>query len=134
MPATYFTRNFDTFKSYIGSGKWHELSAKLGPPWNHTKTVPRKALACFDRSGQGIAVFSPNAEFWNYGPNLSRKSKDPLAAPCVHIAPVASLRVGRRANLKYRYWLVTGTESQIAKRLDALWEKYKDERAELTNK
>jgi len=33
----------------------------------------------------------------------------------------------------YRYWLVVGTEAEIAQRLDDLWNKYGTEKAQLTN-
>lgn len=132
IPATYFTRNFDTFRSYLGEGKWREETAKAGPPWSKAKSS-RKAMACFVKDGQGIAIFSPDAEFWNFGPHADGKTDDPLAGPCVHIAPITSVELGPRSTLRYRYWLVVGKESQISQRLDALWEKYSDDRVEVTN-
>jgi hypothetical protein len=132
VPATYFTRNFDTFKSYQGSGRWREEKSKPGPPWGRLE-LARNAMACFDRAGQGIAIFSPSASSWNYGPHAAGKSDDPLAAPCVHIAPVARAKLGPRSTYKYRYWLVMGTEATMAARLDQLWDKYSEERAELSN-
>ena len=132
IPATYFTRNFDSFKDYEGGGRWRELPQKAGPPWSKAKSA-RKALACFNEAGQGVAVFSPNAETWNYGSHATPKTDAPLGAPCVHIAPVVRVLLGPRSTLKYRYWLVTGNESQIAEQLEALWGKYKDDRVELTN-
>ena len=132
IPATYFTRNFDQFKSYTGPAKWRELPKKPGPPWSRAKSA-RKAIACFDKDGQGVAIFSPNAENWNYGPHAGPMTDDPLGGPCVHIAPVMRVLLGPRSTLKYRYWLVTGTAPEIATQLDTLWEKYKDERAQLTN-
>ena len=130
VPATYFTRNFDTFKTYLGSGRWRTETTKPGPPWSRTSDSPRKAMACFDKDGQGIAVFSPSARSWNYGPVGRPGTSDPLAAPCVHIAPVARTKLGPRSTYSYRYWLAVGTEEQIAKRLDALWDKYSKETAE----
>ncbi|MFT4546483.1 MAG: hypothetical protein ACI8XO_000044 [Verrucomicrobiales bacterium] len=131
IPATYFTRNFDTFKMYEGAGKWSELSQKPGPPWGNTKAT-RNAIACFEKSGQGVAIFSPAAATWNYGPHAGGKTDDPLGGPCVHIAPVARVLLGPRSTVKYRYWLVTGTESEIGRQLEKLWEKYKGERIQLS--
>ncbi len=134
VPATYFTRNFDTFKSYLGDGRWRPDTQKPGPPWGKADP-PRNAMACFDRSGQGIAVFSPSASSWNFGPHAGggAGTDDPLAGPCVHIAPVALAELGPRTTLRYRYWLVVGTENTIAERLEALWTKYQNERVEVTN-
>jgi hypothetical protein len=132
VPATYFTRNFDTFKSYLGDGRWRTEPQKIGPPWSKAD-ASRKAMACFNKAGQGIAIFSPNARSWNYGPHAGGKSDDPLAGPCVHIAPVARAKLGPRSIYKYRYWLAVGTETQIAKRLDTLGGKYATDTAELRN-
>ncbi len=132
IPATYFTRNFDSFKSYLGDGGWRAESVAPGPPWGKADP-PRKAMACFNRDGQGVAVFSPNAVTWNFGPHAGGRSDDPRAGPCVHIAPVARVNLRPRSTFRYRYWLVVGNEAQIGKRLDELWAKYKNERAELIN-
>ncbi|MFC7336027.1 hypothetical protein ACFQY0_02465 [Haloferula chungangensis] len=131
LPATYFTRNFDTFKSYLGDGKWKTETTAPGPPWGRTK-IQRKAMACFDASGQGIAIFSPNAESWNFGPHAKSGTSDPLAGPCVHIAPVAFVPLGPRSTLRYRYWLVVGTDAEIAKSLDLLWQRHSTERLQLS--
>ena len=130
VPATYFIRCFDTFRSYLGDGRWRLESCKFGPPWSRTK-APRDALACFASNGQGIAIFSPEASTWNYGPTLEGDSDDPLDPACVHIAGVTTAELGRRSTYRYRYWIVVGKEKQIAKRLDELWVKYSSERAEL---
>lgn len=123
IPACYFTRNFDTIKSYLGKGTWRTESQPVGPPWG-TVTTPIQAMACFKEDGQGIAIFSPAAESWNFGPHGNGKSSNPAAAPCIHIAPVGFVELGPRSVLSYRYWLVTGTESEITKRLDELEAKY----------
>ncbi len=130
VPACYFTRNFDTLKSYLGGGKWREESAAIGPPWNHARP-PRGAMACFNSDGQGVAVFSPSGESWNFGPHAGGRSADPSAAPCVHLAPVILARLAPRATFTYRYWLVVGTETQIEDRLEALWSLYAGERPEI---
>jgi hypothetical protein len=135
VPATYFTRNFHTFKTYLGDGTWRTERKKVGPPWSRTTDVPRKAMACFEKTGgQGIAIFSPNAQNWNYGSHVGAPiTDDPLGGPCVHLAPVARAKLGPRSTYRYRYWLVTGDEKTIAKRLETLWEKHATERATLTN-
>ena len=132
IPATYFVRSFDTFKSYLGDGKWRTESTKQGPPWSHARP-PRKAMACFNAEGKGIAIFSPAGDQWNYGPHAGGKTDDPLGGPCVHIAPVTTVKLGPKSSLKYRYWLVLGTEKEIATRLDELWTKYAEEQVEVTN-
>jgi len=131
IPATYFTQNFDTFKSYLGEGRWRTESTKPGPPWSKANP-PRKVMACFNQAGQGVAIFSPNAESWNYGPHAGGKTDDPLGAPCVHIAPVTGAKLAPRSIYAYRYWLVVGTEDRIVKRLNILWEKYAADSAQLT--
>jgi arylsulfatase A-like enzyme len=130
IPACYFARKFDTFKSYLGEGNWRAEPENKGTPWRHA-TVPRGAMACFAKDGQGIAVFSPSAKVWNFGPHGEGDSEDPLADPCVHIAPVDLVEIGPKSTLKYRYWLLVGTETQIAQQLDTLWQKYSSERVEV---
>ena len=133
VPALYFTRNFSEFQSYLGEGKWRLESQPPGPPWGKA-APPRKAIACFEKGGEGIAVFSPTAtEHWNFGPHAGGSSPDPMAAPCVHLAPISKVNLGPRSTLGYRYWIVAGTKDSIVKRLDELWEKYSEESFELTN-
>lgn len=128
LPACYFTRCFGTFKSYVGDGNWRDESQPPGPPWGRA-TPPRKAMACFDAAGQGIAVFSPvSTGPWNFGPHGQGGSADPQAGPCVHIAPIATVKLDPLAVLHYRYWLVVGTASDIATRLDGLWKAHETER------
>lgn len=132
IPACYFTRNFDTVKSYLGDGHWRTEVQPPGPPWGKA-TPPRKAMAMFNQDGQGIAIFSPSAtQPWNFGPHAGGKSDDPQAGPCMHVAPIGLAVLGPKSIYRYRYWLVTGTEPELATRLDALWKKYSGERAELT--
>lgn len=131
VPACYFTRTFDTLLSYLGDGQWREESAPLGPPWTKAQP-PRRAMACFNKDGQGIAIFSPvSGDTWNFGPVGARLTPDPKAAPCVHVAPLTTAALGPRSTFRYRYWLVTGTKEEIAKRLEALWTSYADEKAAL---
>jgi hypothetical protein len=133
IPACYFTRNFQDIRSYLGNAKWRSEKQPPGPPWGKTDP-PLKAMACFEPSGQGIAVFSPtSASTWNFGPHGFGSSDDPAAGPCVHVAPIDHVLLGPKSTFRYRYWLVVGTEKQIAPRLDALWLKYSGERAELSN-
>lgn len=133
VPACYFTRNFSLFKSYLGEGRWRDESQTPGPPWGKARP-PRRAMACFAANGQGVAVFSPSGtEPWNFGPHGGGNTGDPAAGPCVHIAPIARVKLGPRSTLCYRYWLVVGAETQIAARLDALWEKYAGERVNVSN-
>ncbi len=133
IPACYFTRNFSTIKSYLGQGQWRAEQQPPGPPWGKAEP-PLKAMACFAANGQGVAVFSPtSARTWNFGPHGAGASDDPAAGPCVHVAPLDRVNLGPQSAYRYRYWLVVGTEAQIAARLDLLWQKYSTERAELTN-
>ena len=132
IPACYFTRNFSTFKSYQGDGKWQSETQPPGPPWGKAHP-PRKEMACFDAGGQGIGIFSPAAtQPWNFGPHAGGQSRDPAAGPCVHIAPIDRVLLGPKSTYRYRYWLVTGTEAEIAERFDALWSRYSEEKASLT--
>jgi hypothetical protein len=90
-------------------------------------------MACFEANGQGIAIFSPSAVLWNFGPSGPGNTTDPSAAPCTHIAPVAIVELGPQSTLTNSYWLVTGTEQEIATTLDILWEKHAKEKFTLTN-
>jgi hypothetical protein len=132
VPACYFTRNFSIFRTYLGEGNWREEPCKPGPPWSQARP-PLRAMACFSANGQGVAVFSPAAEAWNFGPHADGQSDDPLAGPCVHIAPVTLAKLGPRSTFNYRYWLIVGTKESMAIRLDSLWEKYRDERPQITD-
>jgi len=132
IPACYFTRNFDQVESYLGEGRWRGESAPLGPPWGKAQP-PRHAMACFESGGQGIAVFSPSSQgHWNFGPHGHGQSDDPLHGSCLHVAPLDRVALGPRSCYRYRYWLVVGDRETLASRLDALWEKYASEQAELT--
>lgn len=131
VPACYFTRNFRVFKSYLGAGEWRTEEQPTGPPWGKA-SPPRRAMACFALNGQGVAVFSPGAmEPWNFGPHGGGNSSEATDGPCVHVAPITKVELGPRSTLRYRYWLVVGTEAEIAARLDSLWDKYSAERVEL---
>jgi len=131
IPACYSTRNFGTVKTYLGDQQWRTESQPPGPPWGKTQP-PRKAMALFAPNGQGVAVFSPVAtQPWNFGPHAGGASDDPKAGPCMHVAPIDRVMLGPKSTYRYRYWLLVGTEPQIAARLDALWEKYSAERAGL---
>lgn len=133
IPACYFTRNFATVKSYLGDGQWRAESQPPGPPWGKV-LPPRKAVAVFNADGQGVAVFSPVAPGnWNFGPHGGGLSADPAAGPCMHVAPLDRVNLGPKSTYRFRYWLVVGTEKELAARLDVLWKKYSEEKAELTN-
>ncbi|TWU37720.1 hypothetical protein Q31b_45090 [Novipirellula aureliae] len=133
IPACYFTRNFKTVKTYLGEGKWRLEHQVPGPPWGHANP-PRKAMAVFEASGQGVAVFSPSSRAsWNFGPHGDGLSSDPTDGPCMHIAPIDRVLFGPKSTYRYCYWLVIGDESQITLRLDELWTKYSNEKSLLTN-
>ena len=133
IPACYFTRSFKLAKTYLGKGQWHTESQPPGPPWGHA-TPPRKAMACFNAEGQGVAIFSPaSAASWNFGPHGGGASDDSAAGPCMHVAPLDRVSLGPQSEYRFRYWLVVGDEAQIANRLDALWAKYAGERARLSD-
>ncbi len=130
IPACYFTRNFADAKSYLGDGQWREEKQLPGPPWGRT-LPPRNAMAFFCKSGQGIALFSPSAtQHWNFGPHGGGLSDDPVAGPCMHVAPLDQVSLAAQSTYRYRYWLVVGDAISIAMRLDQLWEKYSTEKAE----
>ncbi len=131
LPACYFTRNFETVRSYLGDGKWRAENQRPGPPWGKT-SPPRKAMAMFERSGQGVAVFSPTSgESWNFGPHGGGLSTNPTDGPCMHVAPIDRVKIGHNSTFRYRYWLVIGNETEIASQLDSLWTKYSAERSQL---
>ncbi len=135
VPACYFTRNFDLVKSYLGNGQWQTEPITSGPPWSKAHP-PKKAMALFNADGQGIAVFSPcSTEHWNYGPADFGPGAhdDPKATPCMHVAPIALVKLGPKSTYSYRYWLVLGTEKEIAARLDILVKKYIAEESVLTS-
>lgn len=45
--------------------------------------------------------------------------------------PKNTVNLDPRSTYRYRYWLIVGTEDEIATRLDALWEKHRHETGEL---
>jgi hypothetical protein len=127
IPACYFTRNFSTVKTYLGDGQWRAESQPPGPPWGHA-LPPRKAMACFNADGQGVAMFSPVSDgSWNFGPHGVVESDDSSAIPCMHMAPLDRVSLGPKSVYRFRYWLVVGAEAQIANRLDELWKLYSEE-------
>jgi hypothetical protein len=131
IPACYFTRNFNLMKSYLGDGKWKIESQKPGPPWGRTNP-PQDAMAFFEPGGQGVAVYCPCSRgHWNFGPHAGGNSDDPLAGPCMHVAPLDRVKLGPDSIYRYRYWLIVGDEASIAKRLDRLITKYSQEEAKL---
>jgi hypothetical protein len=131
VPACYFTRNFDTVKSYLGNGKWREETQTPGPPWGHAN-APRKAMALFDSDGAGVAVFSPASTLdWNFGPHGTVISDDPTAEPCMHVAPLDQASLGPQSVYRFRYWLVIGNQEKLEGCLDVLWEKYSGDHAEV---
>ncbi|MFM7749502.1 MAG: hypothetical protein ACKPB0_03685 [Opitutaceae bacterium] len=132
IPACYFTRDFNRMKSHLGGNSWRVESQAPGPPWGRV-TPPRRAMAFFTAAGQGIAVFSPGStEPWNFGPHGGPVTDDPAAGPCMHVAPLDRVPLGPRSTYRYRYWLVVGTEAEIARTLDVLWGLYAGERATLS--
>jgi len=134
VPACYFTRSFDQFQVYLGKGEWRTLTQPPGPPWGKAQT-PRKAMACFNADGQGIAIFSPTSgNSWNFGPHAAGLTDEPTDGPCVHIAPISLVHLGPQSTYSYRYWLVVGDQSQITKSLDALWERHAEEKGKLTHR
>jgi hypothetical protein len=133
LPACYFTRNFSTVKTYLKNGEWRTESQPPGPPWGKANP-PYKAMAVFTKDGQGVAIFSPAAGVkWNFGPHGVGASDDPAASPCMHVAPLDRISLGPNSEYRYRYWLIIGTEAQLAARLDVLLEKYSGERGALRN-
>ena len=85
---------------------------------------PRGVVACFDATGQGVAVYSPDAtEAWNVGPHGQGASDDPAAGPCMHVAPITTASLGPRSVFRFRAWLVVGNEREIATAIDAVTER-----------
>jgi len=133
IPACYFTRDFSVVRTYLGDSGWRTESQPPGPPWGQA-TPPRKAMAFFNATRQGIAVFSPaSLSQWNFGPHGEGNSTDPEAGPCMHVAPLDRVSLGPKSEYRFRYWLVVGTEPEIASRLDMLWKLYSGERSSLSD-
>lgn len=133
IPACYFTRNFGFAKSYLGDGRWRDESHPPGPPWGQTRP-PRKSMAFFSANGQGIAVFSPSSTTdWNFGPHGKGSSDDPVAGPCMHVAPLDNVALGEKSTYRFRYWLLVGDAGTLSSRLDQLWNQYSKEKSELVN-
>jgi hypothetical protein len=131
VPACYFTRNFENVRTYLGEGKWQPEHQPPGPPWGKVKP-PLKAMAMFESSGHGVAIFSPTSgASWNFGPHGTGLTDAPADGPCMHVAPVASVRLGRKSTFRYRYWLIIGNETEIASQLNKLLAKYSAEKSQL---
>ncbi len=132
LPACYFTRQFDDFKTYEGNGKWQTVTQKPGPPWGRA-TPKLNAMACFNAQGQGIGIFSPVADqHWNFGPVGNNVKAKPTDGHCVHMAPIATVRLGPKSVLEYRYWIVVGNKAEITQRFDQLLKQYSNEKLKLT--
>ncbi len=132
IPACYFTRNFSDARSYLGAGKWRAESQPPGPPWGQA-SPPLKAMAFFDKAGQGIAIYSPTSTInWNFGPHGGGATDDSAAGPCMHVAPLDRVSLGPKSNYSFRYWMVVGDETRISSRLDSLVTKYAGERSSLS--
>jgi len=124
VPACYFTRSFSRVKSYLGEGNWRDEQTPPGPPWGRT-TPPLDAMAFFNAAGDGVAVYSPEAsEHWNFGPHGGGQSDDPVAGPCMHVAPIVRATLDYDTVLKYQYWLIVGNETEIVAALDSLLEQH----------
>ena len=92
-------------------------------------------MAFFNPDGQGVAIFSPvSAKTWNFGPHTSVITDDSSAGPCMHVAPLDRVSLGPNSEYRFRYWLVVGSEAEIASQLDSLWKKYSGERALVSEK
>lgn len=133
LPACYFNSKFHNVEIYLGDGKWEEVKQVPGPPWGraHPKL---HIMGCFADNGQGIALFSPAADqHWNFGPHEKfTPTAKPMDNQCMHMAPIGLVNLGSQTTLEYRYWMVMGSKSEIEPRLDAMLEKYKDEKIKLT--
>jgi hypothetical protein len=133
IPACYFIRKLSRVMSYVGEGRWRDEVQPPGPPWGRCDP-PLKTVALVGEEGYGVAVFSPAAnETWNFGPHLTGQSDDPGAGPCMHVAPLERVALGPRSFYRYRYWLMVGTRDELARTADLLWQKYQNERSQLTS-
>jgi hypothetical protein len=132
LPACYFTSGFRHIECYLGEGRWRRETQPAGPPWGRVKP-PLNVMACFNDHGQGVAVFSPVAgEKWNFGPHGPyNPSAKPTDAPCVHMAPISSVRLGPATTLEYRYWMAVGSKADVTSAIDTLLAKYRDEKITL---
>ncbi|MEZ6088976.1 MAG: hypothetical protein R3C05_13310 [Pirellulaceae bacterium] len=131
VPACYFTRNFQFVKSYIGRGEWRTEHQPPGPPWGRANP-PLNVMACFEKGGQGIAVYSPAATLpWNFGPHGVQRTTKPSDGPCMHLAPIDQAAIGPRSTYRYRYWLIVGDATAIEERLETLIMRHSDESSEL---
>jgi len=129
LPACYFTSKFRHFESYLGKGEWRRENQPAGPPWGRVKP-PLNVMACFNDQGEGVAVFSPVAEEkWNFGPHGAfNPSAEPTDGPCVHMAPISTVRLGPKTTLEYRYWMVVGNKADVTAQIDTLLGKYNAEK------
>ncbi len=68
--------------------RWEPIELTAAPPWGKFAPRDRRSLAFFNEKGQGIALYSPASKgFWNVGAYGKEITDDPLADPCVHVAP-----------------------------------------------
>jgi hypothetical protein len=130
MPALYFVRSFHHVKTYLGDGQWQAEEYEPGPPWFRAQP-PRRAMACFDDGGRGIAVFSPVGDVhWNYGGTGTELTDNPEGNPTMHMAPITSIRLAPDDAFSYTYWIVCGDEASIAERLEQLWQEHQNDTVE----
>ena len=121
LPACYFISAFRHVESYLGNGEWKPEQQPPGPPWGKAQP-PLNAMACFNDAGQGVAIFSPQADaHWNFGPHVKfTPDAKPTDGPCVHLAPIATVALGPASTFEYAYWVLVGDKEAIRRQLDKL--------------
>ena len=66
------------------------------------------------------------------GPHGTGDSTDPHAGPCMHVAPIATVKLEPRSVLRYRYWLAVGDAKDLAASLDTLAKRHAADTLSLT--
>ena len=96
------------------------MPALSGRGWGRV-TPPRRAMAFFNDAGLGVGVYSPSADTpWNCGVTGESASRDPAHADTVHVAPLATVALGRTGDYAFRYWLLVGDAPTLARAFDTL--------------
>jgi hypothetical protein len=126
LPAIYLVRAFATARIYEGEGRWtdFELPALSKKGWGRP-VAPKRAMAFFRADGLGFAIYSPAADAtWNSGVTGTSRSADPMHADTTHVAPIATVTLDRDTTYTFRYWMLLGDATTLARDLDKLLSTY----------
>lgn len=125
VPAFYTVSYLNNYHWYDGNEPWTDapLSVRSDLPfwpdnWPYCTFKPKAGntelwSAFADDNGYGLGLFTPNITHTIAGRHAYDGSKDPAAASCNYIAPLARLRLRCFAPVTYSYLITAGQLTDI---------------------